>query len=365
MPPRLLFVPVSGAFGMGEYARSLNLALAFTAHRPDAQVHFVVSAQAPYAKNLPFDSTVLPSSPTFHTPEVCELIERMRPDIVVFDNAGRSAQLAAAHRAGARLVYISARPRQRRKAFRVGWMRMLDEHWIAYPEFIAGPVAGLERYKLAWLKRPKIRFLDCLLPPLTMAAESELFARTGVSPGGYVLCVPGGGTGHPRADDAAAVFRQAALELAASGVSAILVAPARGDRLPVEEVAAVGPSGFIRLDLLPLAELIALVRGAKAMLTNGGSTLLQAVGCRTPTISAPIASDQAARIKLCASRGLTRSVALNARDMVRAMRELLDDEPGRERMRTAAAAMRLSDASGTAVAALDGLLAARLCKLAH
>jgi hypothetical protein len=100
MPPRLLFVPVSGAFGMGEYARCLNLALAFAARRPDAQIHFVLSAQAPYAKNMPFESTVLPSSPTFHTPQVCELIERIRPDIVVFDNAGRTAQLAAARRSG-------------------------------------------------------------------------------------------------------------------------------------------------------------------------------------------------------------------------------------------------------------------------
>ena len=185
MSIRLLFVPVSGEFGMGEYARSLNLALAFARHRPDADIHFVISARAPYAKSLPFGSTELPNSPTFHSPEVCRLIEDMRPDIVVFDNAGRGAQLAAARRSGARIVYISARPRQRRKAFRLSWMRMLDEHWIAYPEFVAGPLSAVERIKLKWLKRPTIRHLDCLLPSLTAAEQAGLYSRIGVTPGSY------------------------------------------------------------------------------------------------------------------------------------------------------------------------------------
>ena len=66
------------------------------------------------------------------------VLENWRPQVVVFDNAGRTAQLRAAQRLGARIVFISARRRQRRKAFRLRWMRLLDEHWIAYPEFIAG-----------------------------------------------------------------------------------------------------------------------------------------------------------------------------------------------------------------------------------
>ena len=347
MPPRLLFIPVSGEFGMGEYARSLNLALAFAAHRPDADIHFVLSARARYAKNTPFPSTTLPSSPTFHTPEVRRLIERLRPDIVVFDNAGRGAQLAAARRAGARIVYISARPRQRRKAFRFSWMRMLDEHWVAYPEFIAGSLTGVERLKLAWAKRPTIRYLDCLLPSLPPSAEVAFFARTGVRPGGYVLLVPGGGTGHPGAANAADEFREAGVALAAHGIPVVLVAPANGQQQA---------AGLIQLDLLPLAELIALIRGAKAMLTNGGGTLLQAIACGVPTISVAIASDQAARIAKCTAAGLTRAVALSAAELDRTMRQLLDDASAGERMRTAAAALNLTDASATAVAALDRLL---------
>jgi len=137
--PRILFVPVSGTYGMGEYARSLAIARAASRHWPGASIHFALSRQAPYAAEAPFPKTLLDSSPTFHSAAIIELLENWRPDVVIFDNAGRTVQLRAARRLGARIVYISSRRRQRLKAFRLSWMRLINEHWIAYPEFIAGP----------------------------------------------------------------------------------------------------------------------------------------------------------------------------------------------------------------------------------
>src|SRR6202051_4063572 len=136
--PRLLFVPVSGAFGMGEYARSLAVAQGAAERWPRASIQFILSREAPYAAQSPFPAALLASSPTFHSAAVIEIMNTWRPDIVIFDNAGRTAQLRAAQQLGARVVYISARRRQRRRAFRWHWMRLIDEHWIAYPEFIAG-----------------------------------------------------------------------------------------------------------------------------------------------------------------------------------------------------------------------------------
>ena len=161
--PRLLFVPVSGAYGMGEYARSLAIAQGAKGRWPDASILFVLSRQAPYAASAPFPTALLDSSPTFHSAAVAALIEKWRPDAVLFDNAGRTAQLRAARRCGARVVYISARRRQRYKAFRLRWMRVIDEHWIAYPRFIAGDLTFLERLKLRYLRRPRVRFLDVVL----------------------------------------------------------------------------------------------------------------------------------------------------------------------------------------------------------
>ena len=55
---------------------------------------------------------------------------------------------------GARVVFVSARSRQRRKAFRLLWMNLIDEHWIAYPQLLAGAVTFSERLKLRMFGRP-------------------------------------------------------------------------------------------------------------------------------------------------------------------------------------------------------------------
>ena len=125
-------------------------------------------------------ATRLPSSPTFHTPEVVALIKQLRPNIVIFDNAGRTAQLRAAQRSGARVVYISARARQRRKAFRRRWMSLIDEHWVAYPEFLSGPLSALERFKLRWMGRPLLRYLDVMLPKADTGCDARVLERLGL-----------------------------------------------------------------------------------------------------------------------------------------------------------------------------------------
>src|ERR1700733_9974771 len=99
---RVLLVPVSAARGFGEYARAREIALAVQRRWPNALLHFVLSSQAPYAAQCPFPTTLLPGSATLHTSQVVELLSSFRPDLVIFDNAGRTAQLRAARAGGAR-----------------------------------------------------------------------------------------------------------------------------------------------------------------------------------------------------------------------------------------------------------------------
>ena len=79
---KVLFVPVSAARGFGEYARARELARAVQRRWPHAQLHFVLSAQAPYAAQCPFPATLLPGSATLHTPQVVALLASFKPDIV-------------------------------------------------------------------------------------------------------------------------------------------------------------------------------------------------------------------------------------------------------------------------------------------
>jgi predicted glycosyltransferase len=343
--PRILFVPVSGAFGMGEYARSLSIAQAAHRQWPKAEIHFMLSRHAPYAAATPFPATLLESSPTFHTAAVADFIRQFKPHLVIFDNAGRTEQLQAAQRAGARIIFISSRPRQRRKAFRWRWMRLLDEHWIAYPQFIAGRLGFLERFKFDLLRRPVIRYLDVIL---SRAGGDSMQARLGLSNGSYVVVVPGGGTGHPRAADATAKFLAAANTLAASGMLTVFVGPSGPP-----------PSGqLLCFNALAQADLADLMGGARLVITNGGSTLLQAIACGRACIAIPIAGDQSQRIQRCVGAGVAVAAKLDASSIAQAAGDLLRDESARTALEQRARELNLADGVEVARAALTRLLEA-------
>jgi len=346
--PRILFVPVSGTYGMGEYARSLAIARAASRQWQGAAIHFILSREAPYAADAPFPASLLASSPTFHSAAVIDLLEKWRPDVVIFDNAGRTAQLRAAQRLGARVVYISARPRQRRKAFRVHWMRLIDEHWIAYPEFIAGRLRPLERLKLKVMGRPVMRYLDVILPRTDPARRDAILSRAGCGAGSFVLVVPGGGTGHPGADDAVGQFRAAARSLAARGVPTVFVGPAAIDAGP--------EPNWHPLGTLPQADLAELMRCARLIIANGGSTLLQAIACGKACIAVPIAKDQAERIRRCVAAGVAVAAALDSASIVQAADRQMQNEAQLAALAERARRVGLADGVELALRALEGLI---------
>ena len=359
-PPRILFVPVSGAFGTGEYARSAAIAHAVRRRWPRAEIHFVLSRQAPYAATVPFKATLLDSSPTFHSGAVARLIKEFKPTIVVFDNAGRTAQLRAAHRRGARIVFISSRSRQRRKAFRWRWMRLLDEHWIAYPELIAGNFTWSERFKLKRLGRPTVRYLDVILSRYG-PEEDSIVARVGLKQGGYLLFVPGGGTGHPGANDAAEQFLGAANALAETE-TVVFVGPTgtadAGTPSRPRLGNAVVPNSRLRcFSSLPQADLADLMSHARLVVTNGGSTLLQAIACGRACIGAPIAEDQPKRIQHCVAAGVAVAADLSATSILREASKLLHDESARAALSRRAANLKLANGVEIALNALAHLAA--------
>jgi glycosyltransferase involved in cell wall biosynthesis len=333
---------------MGEYARSLAIARAASRRWPGAAIHFVLSREAPYAADAPYPKTLLASSPTFHSAAVIELLETWRPDVVIFDNAGRTAQLRAARRLGARIVYISARRRQRRKAFRWRWMRLIDEHWIAYPEFIAGGAGLLERLKLRLAGQPTLRYLDVILSDADPAQRNAVLARAGCAADTFVLVVPGGGTGHPGAHDAVNQFMAAARALAAAGVPTVYVGPGA---TAVDAEPNWHPQGP-----LPQAELAELMRSARLIIANGGSTLLQAIACGTACIAVPIAKDQAERIRRCVAAGAAQAAPLHTDGIVQAARGLLQNEAQRAALAERARHLGLADGVKVAIRALGDLV---------
>ena len=315
-PPRVLFVPVSGPSGMGEFARARGLAEAVAARWPQVEMRFLLHRDAPYAATCRFPTTLIPASPTLCDAEVIDAIRAFRPGVVVFDNAGRTAALKAARAAGAKVVYVSSRGRQRYKAFRLRWMRLLDDHWISYPEAIAGALGPLERLKMRLAGRPQLRFLDAVVAPPDEAALDVLLPDF---PAPDLVIVPGGGSVFHDSAMTPAQFARWGEALAARGHRVAFVA---GPSF-TGEVAASERLRVLRG--LGGGALMALLHRSRLVLVNGGDTLLQALAIGRPCVAVPIAGDQAARIARCVEAG---GVAAPAPDEVVARcAALLGDGP--------------------------------------
>lgn len=221
---------------------------------------------------------------------------------------------------------------------------MLDEHWIAYPELIAGELGWVEQFKLKQLGRPTVRYLDVILSRKT-PEEVSIVTRAGLKQGAYLLIVPGGGTGHPGANDAAEQFLGAANSLAETE-TVVFVGPK-----------ALNPSPRLRcFKSLPQADLAELMSHARLVVTNGGSTLLQAIACGCACIAVPIAQDQPKRIQRCVAAGVAVAADLSSAGILRAAGKLLRDDAARAALGKRAANLKLANGVEIALNALSHLL---------
>jgi hypothetical protein len=347
--PRLLFVPVSGPGGSGEYFRSLAIARGVERRWPDALIHFVVSRLASYADAVPYAATRIDTSPTQAIAAVVAELRAIRPEVVVFDSAGRAAQLKAAVAEGARCVYVSSRFKTRWKGFRLRRMRYLDEHWLMGPEFLGTGLNWLERAKLVVAGRPRVRFLPTCYEPPTEATLASVPARLGLKPREYLLYCPGGAGRFAGLAHGPTVFQAAAGEvLERTGLASVLVG--RAETAPA--------AGLVTVPALPNDELMALVAQAKLCIINGGSLLAQCLAQRAPAVAAPIAGDQAANIACAARLGYLVGAPFESRGLARVVLAVLADESGLAALRGRVEALALRNGVDIAVEAIGSMLAA-------
>ena len=121
---RLLFVPQGGRGGTGEYARCLTLAHAARQRWPGARIDFATKATAARFADDAYRRYLLPAEPRGGAIE--RVVWATAPDVAIFNNTGKGPDLAAARRAGARVVYIGSVPHYRRRGFRRELLRELD-----------------------------------------------------------------------------------------------------------------------------------------------------------------------------------------------------------------------------------------------
>lgn len=355
--PRLLFVPVSGPGGAGEYFRSVAVARAVARRWPDSQISFIVSRDASYARHAPFPVTLIDRSPTFESAAVESIIRRQKPQVVIFDSAGRVSQYRAARQVGARVVFVSSRPSSRRKGFKLRRMRWFDQHWIAQPRFLGGELTRREQLKCRLAQGVEIVPLEVLFEPVEEGGTLALLGRFGLQTDSYILLCPGGGGVFGDARDPAEIFFRGACALAASTpwpVIAVL-----GQRFkPPQPV----PPGVHVLAEVTNGVLMGLLGRARCSALNGGSLLVQAIARQAPCTAAPIAGDQPPRIERCAELGLVVPTTLDAGALAESTSRLATDDTERAAMRARLAALALGNGLDVAIEAVGRLLPLRLPK---
>jgi len=345
--PRLLFVPVSGPGGAGEYYRALAIARGVERRWPDAEIHFIVNRNAHYANAVPYPATQIDGTPTHSGRAVIECLHAQRPDVVIFDSAGRARQLRAAAMLGARRVYISSRVKTRWKGFRLRRMRYLDEHWVAGPELLALALGPLERFKLWLVPALKVRFLPACFEAPDEALARAVVTRYRLAPGEFVLFCPGGAGRFRGLAHGPTVFLDAARAVAErSAVQTIVVGVSSDDTT----------SRVIAVPVLPNAELMALAAAARLCVINGGSLLPQCLAQRAACVCAPIAGDQQRKIDEAVDRGLVRAAEFDGGAIATATAALLADPRALAGLRRSTAALGLRNGVEVALEALAGLI---------
>jgi spore coat polysaccharide biosynthesis predicted glycosyltransferase SpsG len=350
--PRVLFVPVSGPHGSGELMRCLIIARQLRRAAPGIDVHFLVSRDGVFRDAVDFPVHDCDDSPTRSTPQVLATLRELRPDVVVFDNAGRTEQLREARRLGARLVFTSRSPRLRWKAFRVTWLRLLDEHWIVFPKFVTGGLSSFERLKLRFSPNYVVRHLDTLFTPSQPAARVEWLASHGLREGGYTVFVPGGrGDGHAASVDPTDLFVGAADAYAHATAQASVVLTGRAQ--PQRPAGA--SEHLLLLPRVRPEEVQHLLAGATRVVSNGGTTLIHALAHGREIVSAPLADDQARRIRRAARLGVVVPVRAESQAIADAAIALASDPARGAAMRRQVEGLGLVNGVDEAVAALRRL----------
>ena len=346
---RFLFAPVSGPGGAGELMRCLIIARELARAEPSADIRFLVSRTAVFRDAVDFPIIDCNASPTKSTPQVLAAIESFRPHVMVFDNSGRTAQLRAAKRAGARLVFSSRAPKLRWKAFRIKWMRLLDEHWIVFPTFVTGGLTWLERRKLALFPTYTVRRLDTLFTPAEPQARRDWLARHGLEPGRYVVFVPGGRSEGQRIAEPAEHFIDAARRFCATTGYRSVVLTGR-------KTAGDEPAGNpLLLPRIAPQEVQYLLAEAAMVVSNGGTTLVHTLAHGRPLVAVPLAGDQSRRIRRAVRLGIATCAPPEAEKIAAEAAALFADPERRDDMPRRIAQLGIANGVGEAVGALLAL----------
>ena len=312
-------LPASGPTGVGEYTRCRTLAGSVRERMQDVRIKLVIDRHAPYVDKVPFETHLVQGSVTFNTAEVNRLMRAERPDLVLFDNAGRVAQLKCALEIGARTVFIAARAKKIRKAMSFRWVSRLDQVWVVQSEITAGPPNLLLRMRQRWLDAADVLMLQAIFPVSSTERRESIKRELGLADRPYVLFMPGGGGYSKNGRSSAELFAEAAGRFAVGSDLAVIMVmgPLYQGKLP--EI-----SGVTVRSSVNDKQAIDLLHDARFAVIGGGDLVMQALALKKVVVAVPTgAKDQPKRVRKLSGRSLVDSADLDV-DAITAAANALD-----------------------------------------
>lgn len=316
---RLLFIPVSSPQGVGEYMRTLQLAHTLKDdYQEGIDIHFILNKHTQYADECPFDTTLLDRSATKETLKVCQFIESFKPDVVVFDCAGRAEQMKAAKKVGAKVVFISQHSKKRAKGIKFNRYNLIDVHWVVQPDFCIQPLSWLEKLKLKLLPLAYPKNVGPFTAALAQSQIKESLAQYNLEKNAFFIVNAGSGGHIVNGINCADVYYEAGLAIAqqTSLKGVVIFGPNYTKPLALND-------SIICLSGIQGAAFLALLSQARIAVLSAGDTLLQSISLHTPAIACAISKDQSHRLACCVTTGVVYSAELNVADITDKANELL------------------------------------------
>jgi len=351
--PVILFIPVSGPQGAGEFYRALTIAHACRARHPGWDLHICVSRDADVEKPGGLGYHTLRDSPTRDTDGVERILREVRPDLVIFDSTLRQRQLKICRKLGvAKVVYVSSRASSRRRGFGLRKLRALDEHWMITPP-AEQRLTHRERLLARVNRRLQLRFFSTLLPPDAPDRALEAVDRAGLPREGHALFVSGGGGGMVDGEPVDRTFQLAARRFhAATGHPTLLVAGPLSS-VPLE-------SDPLRLEVRSMCpgDLATMIARAALVVSGGGSLVQQTLAQGRPLLAVPAGgSDQPARLAKLAREEVLQTCATRSEVMASKAATLLQDQDAQSNLVARARALGFRNDMPKVVSAMQQLLA--------
>jgi UDP-N-acetylglucosamine 2-epimerase len=317
--PVILFIPVSSDKGIGEYTRSMIIADELSQQLPHAKIHFILNRNMKSAAECQFNTHFSDRSATKDTPLVNSVISKLKPDLVIFDCAGRSSQFAHAKRCGAKIVFISQHSKKRARGLKLRRLLFCDLHLVVQPDYAIKPLNIMERFKLKLLTKKAPINIGPIMPKISPSLD--VLHQHSLVKSQYIIFSPGSGGHEVDGQLASDIFFQAAQLV--SQKTDLKVVVLFGAHYPNELPKS---QQILVLSHLNTKDFLALLNDAKGLVLSAGSTLLQVIEMQRPSVSVAISKDQPVRLQACANKKFTLEAKLDPQEICDKALQIIDSQ---------------------------------------